>query len=163
MAIRRLGADDVPGCVAVLGRVHEASGYPGRWPADPAGWLSHRLTTAWVAICGGDVVGHVGLAAGLEAQCLREATGKEPGQTATVARLFVDPGTRRAGVGRALLGAAVAEALTRGLQPVLDVVDDSRDAIGLYEASGWRLAGRGRGTWLGADGRPPVLRYYVLP
>lgn len=73
MAIRRLGAGDVAGCVAVLRRVYEASGYPGRWPADPAGWLGHRLTTAWVAIRGDQVIGHVGLAAGLEARCLREA------------------------------------------------------------------------------------------
>jgi hypothetical protein len=35
----------------------------------------------------------------------------------------------------------IGHALARGLQPVLDVVDDSRPAIMLYERSGWTLAG----------------------
>jgi GNAT superfamily N-acetyltransferase len=163
VAIRIRRADDLADCVAVLRRVYEQNGYPGRWPADPAGWISHEVVTAWVDIGGGQVVGHVGLGRGLEARCLREATGKEPAETATVVRLFVDPGARRGGVGRALLGAAVAEARARGLQPVLDVEDDSLGAIALYERSGWRLAGRGPAWWLTADGHRPVLRYYVLP
>ena len=162
MAIRKRTAGDLPACVAVLRRVHELSGYPGRWPDDPAGWLGpSRLMTAWVAERDGAIAGHVGLSRGLAARCLLAATGKGPRDLAAIVRLFVDPGARREGLGRALLGAAVADATARSLQPVLDVVDDSHDAIALYERTGWRLAGRGRATWPGPDGRKPMLRYYV--
>ena len=38
--VRIREAADLAACVAVLRRVHEISGYPSRWPADPGGWIT---------------------------------------------------------------------------------------------------------------------------
>ena len=69
---------------------------------------------------------------------------REAGVTGTpvyVARLLVDPNTRRRGIGRALLDHATRAALEADLVPVLDVVASARKAIALYEATGWAQVG----------------------
>jgi hypothetical protein len=38
--IRPRDAEDLKGCVAILRRVHEISGYPSGWPDDPERWLT---------------------------------------------------------------------------------------------------------------------------
>ena len=157
-------ADDLAACAATLRRVHDASGYPVRWPDDPAGWLSPAgLMTAWVAEDDGVVVGHAGLVRGMRARCVLQATGRDASQLASVVRLFVDPAARRAGRARELLDTAAAHAVASGMQPVLDVVDDASAAIALYERSGWRLVGRENATWSAPSGVTPKLRYYVSP
>jgi GNAT superfamily N-acetyltransferase len=164
MPIRVREKEDVTDCVALLRQVHQVTGYPSGWPEDPGGWLTPAgLVAAWVAEHDGLIVGHVALVRGARAQCLLQATGGGPDQLGGIARLFVDPAATRQGVARALLEAATAEAWARGLQPVLDVVDDSRPAIALYERSGWKLAGTQTATWTTPAGVSPMLRYYVGP
>ena len=162
--IRTRRADDLAVCAATLRRVHDLSGYPARWPDDPAGWLCPPgLMTAWVAEQDGVVAGHVGLACGVQAGCLLRATGRDAGELAGVVRLFVDPAARRTGHARELLKTAAAHAASGNLVAVLDVVDGARAAIALYEQSGWRLVGRESATWSMPSGLTPTLRYYVRP
>lgn len=162
--IRTRRAGDLAACVATLRRVHDVSGYPARWPDDPVGWLCPaRLIMAWVAEQDGVVVGHAGLVRGVGADCLLSATGREAGELAGVVRLFVDPAVRRSGHARELLETAAAHAASGHLTAVLDVVDDARAAIALYERSGWLLAGRESATWSMPSGLKPTLRYYVKP
>jgi GNAT superfamily N-acetyltransferase len=164
MSIRAREPADLPGCVAVLRRVHELSGYPVVWPADPARWLTPSgLIRAWVACRDGAITGQVGLTAGAPDPCLIEATGREDGQLAGIARLYVDPAARGAGLGGELLDVAAGWARAAGLLPTLDVVDDAGPAIALYERAGWRLAGTGLATWKDRNGELARLRYYVSP
>jgi GNAT superfamily N-acetyltransferase len=162
--IRIRAAADLTACVAVLRRVHEASGYPSNWPADPGGWITPRdMLAAWVAEHDGRIAGHVTLVRGLRLECLLRATGCAPDELGGVARLYVDPASRRLGLARALLDAATAAAITRGLLPVLDVVDDSGPAIALYEQAGWQLACTQPATWVDPDGTTPTIRCYLRP
>jgi GNAT superfamily N-acetyltransferase len=162
--IRAREPEDLSGCVAILRRVHEISGYPSGWPQDPGRWLTPAgQVAAWVAEDDGQLSGHVALVQGVRYECLLQATGRDARELGGIARLYVDPGIRRKGLARALLEAATSHALARGLQPVLDVVDDSQPAIALYERSGWELAGTETATWLTPDGIAPTLRCYVGP
>jgi GNAT superfamily N-acetyltransferase len=93
--------------------VHDVSGYPARWPDDPAGWLCPPgLMTACVAEQDGMVAGHVGLIRGVQADCLLQATGRDAGELAGVVRLFVDPAARRTGHVCELLHTAAANAVS---------------------------------------------------
>ena len=164
MPIRARVAEDLAGCFAMLRQVHEHSGYPSTWPADPGGWLTPAdLVVAWVAEEGGLIAGHVVLVRGIRYECLLEATGRDPDELGGIARLFVAPAARRRGLARSLLEAAVASAKERGLRPVLDVVDDSRAAVAVYERSGWKLVGTQTATWTTPTGVSPTLRCYVGP
>jgi GNAT superfamily N-acetyltransferase len=164
MTIRAREKGDVTGCVAALRQVHQVSGYPSGWPQDPGGWLTPaRQVAAWVAEHDGLITGHVALVRGVRAECLLRATGRTADQLAGIVRLFVAPAARRQGLARTLLETATADARSRGLQPVLDVVADSRPAIALYERSGWKLAGTQAATWTTPAGVKPLLRYYVGP
>jgi GNAT superfamily N-acetyltransferase len=164
MPIRIREATDLAGCVAALQRVHEASGYPSRWPEDPGGWLTPRgFVAAWVAEHDGAIAGHAALISGVRLQCLLRATGLAPGELGGITRLYVDPSARRQGLAQALLENATDCALAHGLQPVLGVVADSGPAIALYERVGWQLAGTQTATWANADGTTPVMRCYLRP
>ncbi len=162
--VRTAKPGDLDGCVAMLRRVHETSGYPSRWPADPGRWLTPAdQLAAWVAEDDGQLAGHVALVQGVRTPCLLRATGRGPGELGGIVRLFVDPAARRQGLARALLDTAAAHARACGLVPVLDVVADSAPAIALYERSGWRLAGTQTATWVTPAGLVPTLRCYVGP
>jgi len=164
MLLRTRTPEDLDGCVAVLRRVHETSGYPSGWPQDPGRWLAPAgLVAAWVAEDDGRLAGHVGLIHGVRSPCLLRATGRDAGELGGIARLFVDPAARRKGLARALLDTAAGHARTRGLQPVLDVVAGSEPAIVLYERSGWELAGTETATWVTPAGSSPTLRCYIGP
>ncbi len=80
-----------------------------------------------------------------------------------VARLFVDPAARRAGHARGLLETVTGYAAGQGLQPTLDVVDDSLAAIALYEGAGWQLVGTESATWVTPAGTTPTIRWYLAP
>lgn len=148
--------------MAVLRRVHDRSGYPARWPADPVRWLSPAgQIAAWVAEHDGAIVGQIGLAEG-DPDLVR-AAGQPPGELAEITRLFVDPAARSAGLGRELLVAASAGAVARGRRPVLEVVDDAGPAIALYERSGWQKIGTATAAWTTPDGTHPGLIYYLSP
>ena len=58
-----------------------------------------------------------------------------------VARLLVDPGVRRQGIGATLLDQARSHIVSLGLAPVLDVVASSSPAVSLYKNSGWMEIG----------------------
>lgn len=164
IVLRRTEPEDLDGCVAMLRRVHEANGYPSRWPADPGRWLTPAdQIAAWVAEDDGQLAGHVALVQGVQTPCLLRATGRDSSELGGVVRLFVDPAARRQGLARALLDAAAAHARACGLVPVLDAVADSAPAIALYERSGWRLAGTQIATWVTPAGLVPMLRCYVGP
>ncbi len=164
MPIRTRQPEDLDGCVAVLRRVYETTGYPSGWPQDAARWLSPvGQVAAWVAEDDGRLAGHIGLVQGVPTQCLLEATGREASGLAGIVRLFVDPGSMRKGLARALLAVAAGYAKARGLQPVLDVVADDEGAVALYEGSGWKLAGTQTATWVTSAGVSPTLRCYVAP
>ncbi len=164
MLLRTREPGDLEGCVAMLRRVHEVSGYPSNWPHDPGRWLTPAgQVTALVAEDNDQLAGHVGLVQGVRTPCLLRVTGPDAKQLGGITRLFVNPAARRQGVGRALLDAAAAEARARGLRPVLDVVEDDKPAIALYEWSDWELAGTATATWVTLDGVTPTLRCYVGP
>lgn len=161
MPIRPRVEADLPGCLAVLRRVYQSSGYPGRWPADPLGWLvPENEAGAWVAELDGEIAGHVGLARGMPK--LR-VPGFESHDVAGIVRLYVDPAARRHGLARELLDVATGCARDLELQPVLDVVDDAGGAIALYERAGWRLAGTQPAWWKDEDGSTPTIRCYLGP
>jgi len=66
----------------------------------------------------------------------------QPGDCALYG-MWVDPRFRRAGVGRALIGAVVEQALAAGRRRVvLDVVGDNDAARALYEREGFVATGR---------------------
>jgi GNAT superfamily N-acetyltransferase len=164
MPIRPRQPEDLDGCVAVLRRVYEMTGYPSGWPQDPARWLTPAgQVAAWVAEDDGLLAGHIGLVQGVPIPCLLEANGRDASELGGIVRLFVDPGSMRKGLARALLAAAASHARARGLQPVLDVVADDEGAVALYEGSGWKLAGTNMATWVTSAGVSPTLRCYVAP
>ena len=132
--IRERSADDLDECVSVLARVHANDGYPTHWPEDPAAWLTPaNMVRAWVAVVDGRIVGH--------------AMVRAHGGKASFNRLFVSPGGRRLGAGKALLEKAKQWAKERGAGLVLEVNSDQRDAIALYERNGWRRTGSGPADW----------------
>ena len=74
---------------------------------------------------------------------------------AEILTLAVAPEARRRGLGRALVGAAVAAAETAGARAVfLEVAEDNAAALALYEAAGFERAGLRRGYYARPGGRP---------
>jgi GNAT superfamily N-acetyltransferase len=149
----------------MLRLVHAAGQYPVYWPDAPRAWLSAaEVVDAWVAESRGELVGHVAICEvghdPVAALRWREITGRSTTALAGVSRLFVRPRATGQGIGSALLDVAVREIRARGLLPVLEVVSASRDAIRLYDARGWRLAGIY--DW-GRSGDRLRTLYYLAP
>lgn len=147
MELRRRTADDRAACLAALAEVQEHDGYPST-PVDLGAflWSAHE-TAAWVAVHDGTVVGHVALHAAARSATVtvaQQVTGLAAERHAVLSRLFVAPGARGRGLGRALLRTAVAEADAQGLRAVLDVGAVFAAALRLYEAEGWTRAGTAR-------------------
>ena len=97
------------------------------------GELAHVPDTRWYAVHEDElgVDGYVGLYA-------------VPPQ-ADVQTIAVAPRSQGRGLGRALLGALVAQAASRGCtQLLLEVRDDNEPAITLYESAGFERQGRRR-------------------
>lgn len=147
MEIRPRRDQDLAPCADLVRAVHAADRYPRFLPSDLEKFLvSADAYGAWVAERDSKVVGHVALhprslPAALE--IASRALGRPVDQLAVVARLFVSPHARGAGVGRRLLATATATAAAaeRGLFPVLDVDTELTAAIAVYEGSGWTRAG----------------------
>lgn len=148
------------GAVEALLRVRRLEGvYPPRQDAketvhDFAFWLLNEdALERWVAVIGGEVVGHISLTdphaylsnalagLGFEAQT-RDGICE-------VSKFFVDPLARGAGVGSFLLDAALRSAHSRGLRPALAVVDTSLAARRLYASTGMTEAG----SFIGVHGK----------
>jgi ribosomal protein S18 acetylase RimI-like enzyme len=150
--IRHRDETDIGMCAEALWSVHQASGYPTNWPADPARWLQpSRTFQAWVAATDDvPVAGHV---------ILRHSPTGE--RSAEVSRLFVVPAARRQGVAPALLEAAMRSAATNSLDLFLDVTDHLQAAQALYGQAGFRLVSTTQADWAAPDGHPVTLHRYA--
>lgn len=142
--IRRRRPKDLGACVRLLRIVHSEARYPVYWPDEPRSWLDGEdLLEAWVVERQGEILGHIAISkVGLDpvsALRWREVTGRDPSELAASSRFFVRPRVRGQGIGSALLDVAVAETRARGLVPVAEVANASKDAVRLYEERGWRL------------------------
>jgi GNAT superfamily N-acetyltransferase len=163
--VRDREAGDLDPCVAALAAVHQTSGYPTNWPADPARWLTPSgILRAWIAMSSEvPVAGHVILRqvpAGATAGSA-SAGPAAAAPAAEVSRLFVVPAARGQGVGRALLEEAARWAAASGLDLVLEVTDHLRAARALYERTGFRLVSTTQADWTTPDGQPVTLHHYV--
>ena len=77
---------------------------------------------------------------------------------AEILTLAVDPVSRRSGIGRALVDAAVGTALAMGAQTLwLEVADDNAAARALYASAGFEPAGRRRAYYSRAQGAADAL------
>lgn len=150
MIVRERRADDLAACIDVLRDVHEHDAFPLTWPSDPAAWLTpYDFLTAWVALLGGAIVGHLALSA-------EDERGKPE---AELKRLFVAPAARGSGVARGLIRVALAECERLERRPMLQVRDGERRAIALYERTGWKRVDSYRLSWPGSRGEQLVHRY----
>jgi GNAT superfamily N-acetyltransferase len=145
--------------------VHAADGYPRRWPADAAAWLTPPGTVdAWVATDGaGTIAGHVCLVGDVDDPVVAAAAGVPTASLAAVSRLFVAPAGRGRRLGAVLLETLTERAAAGGLRAMLDVLDDGGAAIRLYERLGWRLVDERRADWVTAEGGRLPLRIYLSP
>lgn len=148
--IRNREPGDLDECVEALAAVHQTSGYPTNWPADPARWLAPAGTLqAWIATADDlPIAGHMILR--------QRATG-----AAEVSRLFVIPSARRQGIALALLQKAMRWAAASDMDLTLDVTDHLRGARALYERAGFRLTGIGRADWTAPGGQPVTVHRYA--
>jgi GNAT superfamily N-acetyltransferase len=158
---------DVPVLAALLADQQPHTGYPQSWPLPyPVEHFiarRHELA-AWVAEDSGRVVGHVSVAEvgpGVEADGWMAHTGRGRDELAAVTVLFVDHRQSGRGVGGALLETAVGFIREAGRVPVLDVVQETENAVRLYLRHGWQVVGEVRPEWLPEDLRPALLM--VLP
>jgi len=165
--VRERAVDDLPDCVEALQAVHVTDGYPTYWPQDPGGWLSPAgLAATWVGLDGdGTVLGHVCAVGEVDDLVVAALVGAPVERLVSVSRLFVSPAARGRGLGlgAALLAEVQRWSQQRGLQLMLDVVDDGAPAVRLYERLGWRLVDRRDADWLTPDGRRHRLRIYLAP
>lgn len=136
---------DAAAVIELMRTTHQVDGYPRYLPEDLSAFaFDTRELAAWVAEEDGSVVGHVALHFGAgdpAAAVAGPAVGLAPERTAVVARLMVHPGSRRRGLARRLLAAAVEHAQAHQLRPVLDVLESAGPARALYEQVGWRHVG----------------------
>ncbi|HZE38992.1 MAG TPA: GNAT family N-acetyltransferase [Stackebrandtia sp.] len=161
----RLDAD-LDACVAVMREVHLANHYPENWPSDPREFLLAKDgIAAWVAVDGGDVVGHVVLSeATTEITELAEIGVTFDAALAGISRLFVSPRARGRGVGAALMAAAGSTAAENRRELILSVVDDGHStAVPMYEHLGWRYIASLEANWTMSNGQRPLMRYYLGP
>lgn len=144
--IRSRSSSDGQALEAIARQTHRLDSYPVYLPADLKSFVVNEdALGAWVATEDNEVLGHVALhrsTAEEVMEAVRSLTGMTDDDMAVVARLLVAPTARRQGIGRALLTKATDAASSLGRRAVLDVVDDHRAAIALYEECGWvRIGG----------------------
>jgi GNAT superfamily N-acetyltransferase len=163
--IRDRSPDDGPALETLALETHHHDGYPKYLPGDLRSFIvDPSALGGWVAESSGHIVGHVALhrrAAPEVMQAARAATGLDDEDIVMIARLLVAPAARRRGTGRMLLHWATDEAVRLRRRAVLDVVDEHRAAIALYERCGWRQVARV--VWALPDGRPLHEFVYVAP
>ena len=96
-----------------------------------------RMDSAIFAVSGGRLVGTL--------SCVFNDRAKTR-HTAHIYGVYVAPGRRGEGVGRALLKAALSEIRRRGgmVKVQLNVNPEMRAAVALYEGAGFEVSGRAR-------------------
>jgi GNAT superfamily N-acetyltransferase len=154
--VRDREAADIDLCVRALAAVHQTSGYPTNWPADPARWLTPSgIVRAWIAMTDElPIAGHL---------ILRQLPASAQGEHAVeVSRLFVVPAARRQGIAMALFQQTIHWAAMNGWNLVLEVADHLQAARALYEQVGFCLVDTKRAEWTTPDGRPVALHRYAL-
>lgn len=174
VTVRPRTTDDLAPLAEVLAAQQPHTGYPQRWPLPmPVEQFLVRggELGAWVAetspVSGlgpGSPVGHVSVTTvepSPEADGWAAGAGRPIEELATVSVLFVDHRASGRGVGSALLDTAVRFIRHTGRTPVLDVVQETENAVQLYLNRGWQVVGEARPWWLPAEFRPVLLM--VLP
>lgn len=125
--------------------VRDTDGYPPLGIIDVEHFLAPPYEiAAWLAQVDSTIVGHAALhSTGFPVTIERalEHTGVTKEGLGVIARMFVSPEVRGTGIARSLLGAAVAEAHSRRLWPVLDTAAHFETAIRFYESAGFKRAG----------------------
>lgn len=153
VSVRDRRPGDLEALVGIAERVRALDGYP----VYLGGGGLHRFLSqpsslgAWVAERDGALVGHVVLNSETSAPVMQLVAQRDHDrEVAFVARLLVDPHSRRQGIGARLLDQARRAATAQGFVPILDVVvtGSSAPAIALYRSAGWREIGR---TSFGVD------------
>ncbi len=170
MIVRPRQPADLPVLAEVLAAQQPVSGYPQSWPLPyPVESFLARdgELGAWVAEVddagmprGRRVVGQVSVTTvgqSDEADGWTAALGCSIGEIAAVSALFVDHTITGQGAGGALLARASVEIRAMGRRPVLDVVQESTDAVAFYRARGWEVIGEARPSWLPDDLLPVLL------
>ena len=155
IGISNRDAADIDPCVQALATIHQTSGYPTNWPADPARWLTPSgVLHAWIATTSGlPIAGHV---------ILRQLpAGATDERAAEVSRFFVVPAARRQGIALALLQKTIHWAATNELDLVLEVTDQLQAARAVYERAGFRRINTKRADWTTLDGQPVTLHGYA--
>ena len=146
MELRVRRKSDLDACEHLAHAVHAVDGYPPRCADDLRVFLSGGdAFGAWVAESEKGIVGHVALQPRSSRAVMAlgsAATGRPPEQLCVVARLFVSPTERKAGIGSSLLALAANAGVARGLWPILDVASHLHNAIRLYERAAWMCAGQ---------------------
>lgn len=127
--LSRVGAE----AAALLAELHAQAFPPAdRWGADAIGML--------VAL-----PGHVALLATMDGEPAGFVLGRVAAEEAEILTLAVRPAARRAGMGRALMLALMAEAAQRGAATLfLEVAEGNAAARGLYSGLGGQEVGRRR-------------------
>ncbi|HXU44454.1 MAG TPA: ribosomal protein S18-alanine N-acetyltransferase [Thermoanaerobaculia bacterium] len=147
IAIRPALDDDLAGIFAL-----ERAGFPDPWPVELlASELRHPDSFLLVACAG-------------ESAPLGYASFRTAVDEAELLRLAVEPAVRKRGLGRRLLEAGCARLGERGfVRCFLEVRDENRPAIALYESSGFRLAGRRKGYYRDGMDALVYLRAIAAP
>ncbi|MCO7193637.1 GNAT family N-acetyltransferase [Pseudonocardia sp. McavD-2-B] len=139
--VRERQDGDLAVLAAVLKRVHAHDGYPVEGVADPRAWLEHpHEIQSWTALVDDVPVGQVTLTeAHSEDDAARawiERTGGTVTDIAVMARLFLDPDHRGAGLAGFLILALRHHAQLIGRTVVFDVMAKDTAAIHLYDRFG---------------------------
>ena len=163
--IRPRSPADAAALEAVAHATHQLDGYPKYLPDDLRSFIMEAdALRAWVAECDGEIAGHVALHRRSVPEVMEvatAATGLNEDRLVALARLLVAPAARRQGIGQALVEHATTEARRLGLRAVLDVVDEHKHAIALYERLGWTR--KAVVNWRLPDRRPLREFVYVSP
>ncbi len=139
--IRRLRADDAQAVAEILRQSPQAVFWPEASVKEVLEW---KGSLGIVIEANGKVVGFL--------------IGRQTAEEAEVLNLAVVPGSRRKGMGGALLQAAVEEFRTRGANRVyLEVRESNAPGIAFYEKHGFGKAGRREGYY-----RDPVETAIIM-
>lgn len=145
MMLRRATPADVPA----------AADLEARCPFS-AGWRASALAAELDRAAGDFFV-----IEGPDGQLVGLAIGWAEAGTSEVLDVAVDPACRRAGHGRALMGALLASATARGAdESLLEVRVDNAPAIALYHRLGYQQVGLRRGYY--ADGQDALVMRLAL-